>query len=235
MTVDSITKTLTIHYTANMKTGPVALSTYRTQTSCPNDCALFNNGCYAENRGPSGAPGPFGFANRRGLEDLDVLRKAIRKLRRGDVVRLNISGDYLLSDGTPDHEYIAVTNTIPPYATVLSYTHAWRRLRPDMFVEHARPNASCDTEADAVEALAAGWSVVIVDPDGSMPGTKVAGRQAVACPYETNGRQCIDCRLCARTKRPSVVVFQAHGSRKKVAVTAIKTRRRDTEVTWTAP
>jgi len=218
-----LTQTFTTMRTQNRKTGPVALSTLRTQTSCPTDCALFNNGCYAENSTSGGGAGPFRIAG-RGASDLDDLREKLRKLRRGDVVRLNVSGDYLLADGTPDHEYIAVTNTIPPYVTVISYTHAWRRLTPDMFRDHARPNASCDLAEDVPEAIAAGWAAVVVDGEGTLPGTRIAGRQAVACPYETSGRQCIDCRLCARTNRPSVVVFQTHGARKKAAARALVAR-----------
>jgi hypothetical protein len=217
-----VTKTLTVRHSENRKVGPVALSTYRTQTSCPTDCPLFANGCYAENSAHGGL-GPFGVAERGGRSDLDELRAAIRKLRRGDVVRLNVSGDYLLDDGTPDFEYIEVTNAIPPYVAVLSYSHAWRRLNPAMFQDHTRPNASCETEADVAEALAAGWPVVIVD-DGTLP-KRVAGRVAVACPYETSGRQCIDCQLCARTKRPSVVVFQAHGARRGTAKRAVQAAR----------
>ncbi len=216
-------KTLTVTRSQNSKTGPVALATYRTQGSCPTTCALYGAGCYAENKGPGGGQGPFDFAEARG-SDLQLLRERIRKLRRGEVVRLNVSGDYLLEDGTPDLEYIETTNTIPPYVDVLSYTHAWRRLDPGMFLDHVRPNASCDTVADVAEALASGWKAVVVDADGGIPGQRLAGALAVSCPYESRGTQCIDCRLCARQKRPSVVVFQVHGTKKRLAREAIQAR-----------
>jgi hypothetical protein len=96
------------------------------------------------------------------------------------------------------------------------------------FQDHTRPNASCDTLEDVEVARAAGWSTVIVDADGSLPGTTVGDSRRVSCPFETQGRQCIDCRLCSRTTRPSTVVFQAHGTRRRAARAAIgQLRKRD--------
>lgn len=206
--------------TANRKTGPVALSTYRNQGSCPTTCSLYGAGCYAENRTIGGGSSPF-MVGEKGAPDMTALLAEIRKLRRGEIVRLNVSGDYLLPDGTPDQAYIDATNTIPPYVEVLSYTHAWRTLRPEWFKDHTRPNASCDSIADVAEALSMGWKAVVVDPDGSLPGMVVGGEKLVSCPFETHERQCLDCRLCARGKRSSVVVFQVHGTGKKKARAAL--------------
>ena len=64
----------------------------------------------------------------------------------------------------------------------------------------------------------------MVDADGGIPGQRLAGALAVSCPYESRGTQCIDCRLCARQKRPSVVVFQVHGTKKRLAREAIQAR-----------
>lgn len=208
----------------NKKTGPVALAVSRTQESCPTTCALYGAGCYAENYGVGGSATIFQRAEKGGEPDYVELRLRIRKLRKGEVVRLNVSGDYLKDDGTPDLEYIEITNTIPRWVDVLSYTHAWRLMEPGWFFDHARPNASCDTPADAAEAIAAGWKAVVVDPDGGIPGTRIAGALAVSCPAETKGIQCIDCRLCARQNRPSVVVFQIHGTKKRKAREAVMAR-----------
>lgn len=213
-------QTLVVFKSANQKTGAVALSTYRTQLSCPVDCALYGAGCYAEN----GIVSPFGHAG-RGSVSLDRLRDGIARLKAGDVVRFNVSGDYLKADGTPDHEYIEVTNSVPEHITVISYTHAWRRLRPEWFAKHTRPNASCDTPIDVALASAAGWATVIVDNDGSLPGAVIDGRRFVQCLFETKGKQCIECKLCAHTSRPSAVVFVAHGTRKRAAREALEARR----------
>jgi hypothetical protein len=206
----------------NAKTGATDLSTYRTQGSCPPTCALYHAGCYAENRGSRGRPSPFGQAERGTIlgTDYGPLIEALRRLGRQSVVRFNVAGDYLLEDGTPDMAYIEATNEAP--GDVLSYTHAWRTLEPRWFMDKTRPNASCDSVSDVRDALAAGWAAVISDPDGRYAqGTKVDGVTCVTCPYETSKRQCVDCRLCARTNRPSLVVFPVHGSRRRIAAEAL--------------
>lgn len=208
----------------NRKTGPVAIATYRIQASCPGDCPLMGSGCYAENRTPGGGASPFGIAARGTIMDDDYspLIEAIASLGSARMIRFNVSGDYLLEDGTPDLGYIEATNHARRQQ-VLSYTHAWRRLDPKMFHPNTRPNASCDSVEGVREAVEAGWAAVIVDPGEMYPQGKelIDGHKAVVCPYETSGRQCVDCGLCARTKRPSVVVFGTHGARRKAATSAI--------------
>jgi hypothetical protein len=217
-------RTLYTTKTQNAKTGPVRLATYRTQGSCPTDCPLFNAGCYAENRGVGGSSSPFGHAERGTIigTDYTPLVEVIHRLGPGAMVRLNVSGDYLLPDGTPDHAYIEATNTAHRLQ-VLSYTHAWDRLKPEWFHRNTRPNASCDTLVDLVNAQAAGWPTVLLNPDATFAqgDTLPGGSRAVVCPYEATGRQCIDCGLCARTQRPSTVLFALHGARRKVATAAI--------------
>jgi hypothetical protein len=208
----------------NTKTGPVRLATYRTQGSCPTDCSLYGAGCYAENRGANGRPSLFQVAVMKDDivgTDYGRLRDALRALGPGSIIRLNVSGDYLLEDETPDMAYIEATNDARRLL-VLSYTHAWRRLDPAWFHDETRPNASCDSVEDVRDALAAGWKAVIVDPDGRYPqGSKIEGATCVTCPYEVNKRQCVDCQLCTRFKRPSIVVFPVHGSRRRIAARAL--------------
>jgi hypothetical protein len=213
-------RTLCVRRSQNEKTGPVALAVYRTQESCPRDCIFRGSGCYGENVGAR----LFRFAE-RGDDDMLELSTQIGLLHPGDVIRLNVVGDYLTAEGGPDHTYIDVTNRIPTGVDVLSYTHAWRRLDPGMFMPHTRPSASCDTVSSVREALAAGWKAVVVDSDGSIPRLTIDGERAISCLFETNGRQCVDCRLCARGKRSSVPVFQVHGSGKKHARRAIDEQR----------
>lgn len=216
-------QTLVVRNSQNRKTGPVALATYRVQGSCPTSCPLMGSGCYAENHTRNGGASPFGVAARGTIleDDYSPLVEAIASLGAARMIRLNVAGDYLLEDGTPDFGYIEATNHAHRQA-VISYTHAWRQLDPAWFHEKTRPNASCDSVEGLREALAAGWNAVIVDPGDRYPqGLELApGHKAVVCPYETSGRQCVDCGLCART-RPSVVVFGVHGARRKKAAEAL--------------
>jgi len=216
-------RTLMVRRTANSKTGPVDLATYRTQDSCPVTCPLMGAGCYAENNGPRGRPTLFATAERGTIVGTDYgpLVEALDSLSQWSIVRFNVAGDYLLEDGSPDMAYIEATNHAK--GDVLSYTHAWRTLDPAWFTDKARPNASCDTPQGVFDAKAAGWATVIVDPDGSYgQGTSIGASRCVTCPYEVNKRQCIDCRLCARGNRPSVVVFPVHGQRRMLAATALQ-------------
>lgn len=209
--------------TQNAKTGPVDLSTSRTHGSCPPWCPLFGRGCYAENRGVRGRPDLFAMAEKGTIleDDYSPLVEALERLRQWSVVRFNVAGDYLLEDNTPDMAYIEATNHAR--GDVLSYTHAWRVLDPKWFTDTTRPNASCDSFLDVVEARDAGWATVIVDPGGQFPqGSSIEGSTCVTCPYETpSKRQCIDCRLCARTNRPSTVVFPVHGAKRRIAANAL--------------
>lgn len=217
-----MTRTLVTLDSRNAKTGRVALATYRSQSSCPLTCPLMGSGCYAENRGQGGRPSPFGMVDASTSQrliigtDYSTLTAELARIRAHSVVRFNVSGDYLDDTGQPDRAYIDATNHAARYGhVVLSYTHAWRILEPSWFEDGARPQASCDGPVDVTDALAAGWAPVMVDPDGRYPqGRRINDAVCVTCPYSTRGRQCVDCRLCGRSARRSVVIFPAHGARK---------------------
>lgn len=205
----------------NAKTGPVEMAIYRPQLSCPRWCPLWGHGCYAENRGRAG---PFGHASRGTARPADLVR-AFEALKPGSKIRLNVSGDYLLEQ-QPDMGYIEATNVLGGKGhKVISYTHAWQVLDPEWFHLDVRPNASCDTVAGLAQAIDAGWTAVIVDPHEAYPqGSELLpGHKAVTCLFETPRKtQCIECLLCARPKRPSVVVFPVHGARRKAAAAALE-------------
>jgi len=175
------------------------------------------SGCYGENNGVGGSATPFGHASRGDdTTSCDTLRNELLACKSGDVIRVNVVGDYLNDDGTPDMEYIdAINEAANRGVIVLAYTHAWRSLSPDMFVDDARPQASCDNEDDIRIAHDAGWSTVIVDP-----ADMYVGKGYVTCPNVTNGIKCIDCKMCAR-QRKSTVVFPVHGMRKNKARAAM--------------
>lgn len=179
------------------------------------------HGCYAENRGKAG---PFGHASRGRARPADLVA-AFAALEPGSTIRLNVSGDYLIN-GAVDHAYIEATNVLAGKGhKVISYTHAWEVLDPEWFHPDVRPNASCDSVMGLGSAIMAGWSAVIVDPhEMYQQGTEVLpGLKAVTCLYETPRKtQCVECLLCARPKRSSVVVFPVHGARKKAATAALE-------------
>jgi len=222
-TPQTTARTLVVKRSRNVKTGPVRIATYRTQVTCPVTCPLMGSGCYGENNGVGGSPTPFGHAARGdGDSDYTTLRADLTACNAGDVIRINVVGDYLTSDGSPDIEYINVINDAAARGViVLAYTHAWRSLSPDLFHPSARPQASCDSPSDVSLARSQGWSTVIVAPVGQYAnGDDIDGTRAVICPNVTNGIKCIDCKLCA-VQRKSTIVFPIHGMRKGRAAQAL--------------
>lgn len=198
----------------NRKTGKVALAISRLQMTCPTDCPLMGSGCYGENNGYGGSASLFGRVLQYGKAGIDELRQELARLKAGDTIRVNVVGDYLM-DGLVDMDYIDALNTIPETVKVLSYTHAWRKMKPSMFADHVRPQASCETDEDVAKAKAAGWSTVRVVPQDA-----TAGKAEVICPNVTKGIQCVDCGLCAK-QRKSTVLFPVHGVQKRKATAAI--------------
>lgn len=201
---------------SNAKTGPLA-TTYREQSTCPTTCPLMGNGCYATGR-------IFAIAKKHGKEDLKAVRDLVITLKRGQGLRLNVSGDFLADDGTPDLDYIAAVNHVAafrPDVKIIAYTHAWRILDPKMFVFGV--NASCDTDADIAEARAAGWGTVTV---GAEDGSTIAGTRVVRCPAEyRDDTTCASCMLCSKTPDlPTTVTFTPHGAGKKRAAAAVAER-----------
>jgi hypothetical protein len=224
-------KTLVKLDSGNTKTGHVAV-TYRTQDTCPTSCPLMAAGCYARGR-------IFGIPARLGVVDEDGEYSAVRALAgpagtkgalpQGGLMRANVSGDVLNETGELDTGYAAALSHIAterPDADVFTYTHAWRKLQPDL-APGVTVNASCESAADLEEAAAAGWPTVVTDPgdESTLIGQTVAGRKVVQCPAQTKGLTCDQCRLCARPQRRSTVAFVVHGSGKKLAANSVKEAR----------
>lgn len=207
-----------VKQSSNAKLGNMA-ATYRTVASCPTTCPLMNNGCYASGR-------IFHIAKKYGVEDYSNVTDLTKTLPRGGALRLNVSGDFLLEDETPDFGYIRAVNEVAllrPDVSLWSYTHAWRTLTPDMFSFVV--NASCETPDDVLEATLAGWQTVIVD-DGTLFGTKVGDRNVVQCPAQTRGITCEECRACgADTRTRPVIGFSIHGATRAKARATIERQR----------
>lgn len=201
---------------SNRKTGPIATTT-REQTSCPTTCPLYSAGCYARGR-------IFGIATRLGSEDHSKILELITTLPQGGAVRLNVAGDFLLEDGTPDVEYIDAVNAVAdarPDVRFIAYTHAWRVLSPDLF--RFGVNASCESDDDVITARAAGWGTVTINAESD----RIGDTRVTQCPAERDDRvSCATCMLCSRTPSiPVTVTFTAHGSGAKKATAAVAERR----------
>lgn len=89
------------------------------------------------------------------------------------------------------------------------YTHQWRELIATPFRNVLM--ASCDSTAEMIEAVAAGWRAFTVQAlDAPAPA------DAIECPSE-RGTQCTDCGLCSGLQRPAApsIFIPAHGTAKR--------------------
>ena len=214
---------------SNAKIGPV-YATYRalgTVFTCPTACVMVSetdSSCYANDH-------LVGMNQRRArTEVLDVAvyigQLKPRKDGKRVGVRHLVSGD-LKERGAVSWAYIdglVAGHTARPDTYGWGYTHAWRDL-PVARVNGAPNctiNASCETEADIRQALAAGWSpATIVAPDAPAGISATTDAYAVlTCPQQTGNATCDTCRLCAypvtNRKRqfrglPMVIGFRVHG------------------------
>ena len=100
-----------------------------------------------------------------------------------------------------------VWGTILPYPKItIGYTHQWATADP-RFSRFCM--ASVETEAQRLQAKAMGYRTFRVTTQSET----LAGE--IMCPHYTRGVQCVDCLLCAGTKRKAKdIAVLAHGALK---------------------
>ena len=119
-----------------------------------------------------------------------------------------------------DEEYLAaLLDAVPRRGVAWTYSHFAAALLPVAKTGQTVINASCDTEAEAVDAVNLGRPAVLAAPIGSADTFPkvVDGVRFHRCPAElAENFTCAQCGngspLCARPDRREVVVFVAHGT-----------------------
>ena len=129
-------------------------------------------------------------------------------LLTGHALRLGAYGD---PAALPTEILERITRPVDRYT---GYTHAWRYCDPRV---KSFCMASCDTRADAVDAIRAGWRTFRVSTE---PNERAIERE-VSCPASEeagNKLTCFECGACDGHRRPTVksnIVIQVHGARSK--------------------
>ena len=129
---------------------------------------------------------------------------------------LNPQGDHAAD--LIDAEYLAaLRQAVPRNGQAWTYSHFPAELLPVPAAGETVINASCDTMADALAAVAIGRPAVVAAPAGTVWPCTRDGVRFVQCPAElAENFSCAQCGngrpLCARGDRDFVVVFVAHGS-----------------------
>lgn len=217
-----------IHLTkvsTNVKTGPMPVSTTE-KASCPQNCSLKGNGCYAES-GPLGIHWAAVSNGKRGT-DWQQFCEDIAKLPKGIVWRHNQAGDLPTLDNVNiDASLLLQLVEANKGRNGFTYTHYpvignnWNA----GLIENANKlgltiNLSAESYAEADNLAALGIAPVVTIQAEEMPKTTYtpAGRKVITCPATyRDDVSCYTCKLCQKQNRP-IIAFPVHGtSRKKAA------------------
>lgn len=223
-------------YTENKKLKGCAC-TYVSQVTCPDDCPLLDNGCYAET-------GPIAWSTTNKLANTPLDSNQIIYLEAKLIkeysnlpeahsrpLRLHVVGDFNKAIKALDSLVAAahawILKTVAP---VFTYTHCWRDIPRGKFGKISIL-ASCEKPGQILEAHALGYAVALIVP--SFPAGPKAwelgnGFKAIPCPEQTLGIGCRDCGLCFKDRwlwqARRVIAFKAHGIRKDKVINITKGR-----------
>jgi len=205
----------------NTKTGPIPV-TYSPRATCPDNCQLKGDACYAE----------AGFYTRLHWDKVDAGKAGlpwdeflgeIRRLPQGQLWRHNVAGDLPGEAEIIDAEALAKLTRANRGCRGFTYTHYPLSPANVEAVEAANRNGftvnfSADNVQEAVKAKALTKApVVCILPIGAPNKQRVDGVPIIACPAETTETDCAHCQWCQKADRQFVIGFRAHGMRKKAA------------------
>lgn len=205
----------------NEKTGPIPVTT-TSMNSCPLECPLRGNGCYAGLFRLGEYWRALSAGERAGM-DLAGLTAKIAKLPEGQLWRHNQAGD-LPGDGRCiDSGALAAIVYANLGRRGFTYTHydpwvggnakAIKAANAAGFTVNLSANSL--RQADELYTLGIGPVVAIVEPGGPQSGVTPAGRKYTVCPAQTRDDvSCATCQLCQR-QRDVIVAFEAHGASKR--------------------
>ena len=216
---------------SNSKTGPIPTSTSERST-CWTGCPFYNKGCYAKS-GPQNIHWTAVSAGERGYV-WDEFVSQIRKLKRGQLWRHNVSGDLpVVADGVIDGAKVAQLADANRGRQGYTYTHHPLTDNNLQVIKDANAkgftiNASTESVevADSIMSEHGIPAVAVVHSDKTDRFyTTSSGRKVITCPATIHDNvNCSTCGLCQQSDRQFVIAFPAHGNAKKT-VNAIVTDR----------
>lgn len=190
-------------------------------SSCPPECPLMRNGCYAS---LGREAGPWKRISQGGGIAFSALLRAIRSLKPGTLWRHNSAGDLPGKGSEIDQsmlEKLVIANTgrrgfTFTHKPMLGRGKVARANRAAVKMANAKGfvinlSANNPAEADRLAALKVGPVACIV-PAGTQQVSKTPGGRAITiCPAQTTGATCRSCGLCYQQKRKAIVGFLPHG------------------------
>ena len=224
------------HLTAkssNAKTGKIAVST-TSQDSCPSDCALKGNGCYAST-GPLKlhwdmvSQGP--WADKPRGTDIESFCSSLRALPDGSCFRHNQAGDLPHTNGLINPHALKLIASACGERNLIAWTYTHHNVNNPANSQPVRAaisngltvNVSAHSQQHAADCHKQGLPSVCIVPRGeTRKHWEHGGVKFLVCPAQTSDRTCSECKLCAIADRSCVVAFKAHGTQaKKVEATIL--------------
>lgn len=212
-----------VRISGNKKTGPMPVSTTE-RSSCPRSCALYNNGCYAEN-----APLRWHWDSKKNKISWDEFCGKVKRLRRGELWRHNQAGDLPGDSDMIDVDKLSQLVEANKHSGAHGFTFTHKPVGLDggeklfnaqvIYASNKNGftiNLSADDldHADRLYDVGAGPVAVVLPSDSPKHLKTPKGRHVIVCPAEGSDIQCIDCGLCAK-QRKAIVGFRAHGAKQK--------------------
>jgi hypothetical protein len=194
--------------------------------SCPKDCPLRGEGCYAQlgrvalQVARLDASGDARDAARDEARAIDRAYDGA-KVPRGRMLRLHVSGDCRTASAARLVDQAVGRWQSRGGGIAWSYTHAWR-IVPRAAWKHVSMLASMERLAEGAAALASGYAPACVVAEHPADGRAFErdGVRWIPCPQQTRGVACTDCGLCLDARglvdRGSGITFAAHGAARKV-------------------
>jgi len=199
--------------------------TYSNKNTCPDSCALKNNGCYAENFHVN-LHWQKVTEGKRG-SDWQSLLDSIKALPTGATWRHNIAGDLVGQRDKIDGRALVELTRASIYRKKrgFTYTHYPLNAHNSALIKAANKqgftvNTSADNVGQAVKRFKDGLPTVVVLPIDAPNIQTIDGVKVVACPNDKTDRvKCGNCAhsFCGNSKRDFVIGFRAHGTKKKQA------------------
>lgn len=198
------------------------------KASCPKDCPLMGEGCYAQ-------LSYVGMTSRRLDEEADgfsplqaaraeakVIDNAYQgvKFPAGRDMRLHVAGDSRTIAGSR-----LINNAVGRWKArgggdCWSYTHAWKQVHRKEW-DNVSMLASVSNVDEAYECWAQGYAPAIVVEEHPSDKAYLLDRSDtkwIPCPAQTRGVGCSDCRLCFNADRLREgnfgIAFAVHGVKK---------------------
>ena len=208
----------------NAKTGPIPVSTTEKQ-SCPANCTLKNNGCYAES-GPLNIHWTKISEGSRGA-DWTTFCDTIAKLPLGQTWRHNQAGDlpHMGDNATIDTVKVKMLVSANTGKNGFTYTHFPMDNADNRdIIKYSNDNgfivnlsAENLDQADSMVSLDIAPVVTIIPEGMEKKFLTPNGNTVITCPatYKDNV-SCATCKFCS-IKRKTIIAFPVHGISKKKA------------------